>query len=130
MDSKSAIAKVKMYSGKVENHPYPDHSDYISLIRELQREIRRPIKSIWVKGHQDDAEDYEKLTPHAKLNVDADHLATQYQATGKNRPSTIIPHLPDQLISLSINGKRFPGHLESNLRWHINGSYMRKYLQR
>jgi hypothetical protein len=31
-DSKSAIVKVKMYSGKEENHPDPDHCDYISLI--------------------------------------------------------------------------------------------------
>jgi hypothetical protein len=130
VDSKSAIVKVKLYSGKEDNHPYPDNSDYISLIRELQRELRRPIKSIWVKGHQDDSQDYTALSPRAQLNVDADLLATQYYSKGKNRPIHSIPHLPNQLISLTINGTRFPGHLENNLRWHINGSYMRKYLQK
>jgi hypothetical protein len=130
VDSKSAIAKVKMYSGSSENHPYPDHCDYISLIRELQRELRRPIKTIWVKGHQDDQRSYDDLPQQAILNIDADNLATQYFMIRKQRPTSKIPHLPDQQISLSINGQRFPGHLESNLRWHINGTYMRIYLQR
>ena len=41
-----------------------------------------------------------------------------------------IQHIDDQLISLTINGTRYPGNLEANLRWHINGSYLKLYLQK
>jgi hypothetical protein len=41
-----------------------------------------------------------------------------------------IQHIDDQLIFLTINGKRCPGTLEANLRWHINGSYVKTYLEK
>ena len=37
-------------------------------------------------------------------------------------------HLPSQQISLTINGTRYPGNWDNNLRWSINGFYLKKYL--
>lgn len=91
VDSKLAIAKVKLYSGNQENHQYPDHCDYISVIRELQHELRQPLKSIWIRGHQDDNKGYDDLSPRAKLNVVADTMATQFRVSGKQRPIKIYP---------------------------------------
>jgi len=83
----------------------------------------------WVKGHQDNDRPYENLPREARLNIDADDLATkQYQAPRRQQPMRTIDHLPSQLISLSINGRRFPSNWDVNLRWSINGSYMKQSL--
>jgi hypothetical protein len=34
-----------------------------------------------------------------------------------------------QLISLKINGQRFPSNWDTNLRWTINGSYLKTYVK-
>jgi hypothetical protein len=109
---------------------YPDNSDYVSVIRNIIRNLRRPIRHVWVKGHQDDRKAYNDLDYAAQQNVDVDLLATDYFKFGPKRPMRSIQHIDDQLISLTINGMRYPGNLEANLRWHINGSYVKLYLQK
>jgi ribonuclease HI len=85
-DSTSAIKKVKMYT-KRSSHQlpqrYPEHSDYITTIRELCDELRRPLEIQWVKGHQDDDRAYDELPRDAKLNIDVDELATQHRQQRK-----------------------------------------------
>jgi hypothetical protein len=46
-DSKSAISKVKIYTTKRRSsRQYPDHSDYIKVIKDLMEELHRPITPI------------------------------------------------------------------------------------
>jgi hypothetical protein len=82
-----------------------------------------------VKGHQDDRKAYKDLDNTAQQNIDVDHLATSYVQSGQKRPMRSIQRVDEQSISLTINGLRYPGNLEANLRWHINGSYLKQYLQ-
>jgi hypothetical protein len=51
------------------------------------------MKAQWIKAHQDERKEHDKLSPDAKLNVDADGLAT---AAHKQRPKpTPTPeHIP------------------------------------
>lgn len=129
-DSKSAISKVRMFSTKGKPRHYPDNSDYVMVIQELLRELKQPLTPLWVKGHQDEERPYNELSREAKLNVDVDELATNHthhHTTAK--PMRRIDHLPCQLISLKINGQRFPSHWDTNLRWTINGSYMKNYVK-
>jgi hypothetical protein len=73
---------------------------------------------------------YDNLSREAKLNVDADKLATDHrEIPQKSKPMHKIDHITSQQVSLSINGRRFPGQWDTNLRWYINGSYMKHYLQ-
>ena len=78
-DSKDAISRVVL----VTRHDYSptrvqhDNCDYLSLITDLFRELRRPISSAWIKSHQDSNIKYEQFSPDAKLKVDSDHLATE-----------------------------------------------------
>ena len=129
-DSKTAISKVRMYTTKGKPTQYPDNPDYLMTIHELTKELRRPLLPTRVKGHQDDDRNYDELPRDARLNVDVDALATQrYNSlSSKNGPMRSIDHLPCQQISISIDGKRFPSHWDTNLRWSINGSYMKRYI--
>jgi ribonuclease HI len=122
-DSTSAISKVRMYTVHGRSQRYPDHSDYVLAIQELAAELKRPIAAQWVKGHQDEDRPYDELTREAKLNVDVDALATtQYDHISRNPPMRSIDHLPNQKITLTINGKRFPSNWDVNVRWSINGT--------
>lgn len=130
-DSKTAMSKVRIYTSRRQKvtTKFPEHSDYITTIKEMVKELRRPIALHWVKGHQDDDKEYDKLSRDAKLNVDVDHLATrQYELNRQHPPKRKSEHLPSQIISLTIQGTRFPGNWDVNLRWSINGSYMKQYL--
>ena len=101
----------------------------MTTILLLLEELNRPIERCWVKGHQDNERSYDDLPRDARLNVDVDILATEYfKVTDKTPPRKHTDHLPSQQISLTINGKRFPANWDSNLRWSINGSYMKQYL--
>jgi hypothetical protein len=112
---------------KGKPRPFPEHSDYITTITDLMAELQQPVNFCWVKGHQDDGCPYDKLSREARLNVDVDELATKHYAS-QQQPMQQIDHIQSQLISLSINGKRFPSNWDTNLRWHINGFYMKRSL--
>ena len=78
---------------------------------------------------QDIGKHYTNLDYSARMNVNVDHLvATNYLTSGHGKPMRSLPHID---ASLTINdGRRYPGNLETNLRWHINGSYLKLYLQK
>jgi hypothetical protein len=119
-----------MFSTKGKPRHYPDNSDYILVIQELLRELNRPLAPTWVKGHQDDDKPYNDLSREARLNVDVDELATHHNTHTRNAtPMRRIDHIPCQLISLKINGQRFPSNWDTNLRWTINGSYLKAYVK-
>jgi hypothetical protein len=119
-----------MFTTNGKKRTYPDNSDYLLTIQELSRELKCPIVPTWVKGHQDDDRPYDELPREARLNIDVDELATKQcnSTTAKHKPMRRIDHLPCQQVSLSINGTRFPSHWDTNLRWYINGSYMKEYV--
>ena len=63
-DSKIAINRVTFVVSK-DHRPtkQPDNIDYLSVIRDLHKELRRPLKIQWIKGHQDDSSNYDTLPP-------------------------------------------------------------------
>jgi ribonuclease HI len=128
-DSKAAISKVEFItrrSHKISKAP-EDH-DYMTAIRELTISLSRRIQTQWIKGHQDDRTPYGQLPRAAQLNVDADNLATRHQNGSKCRPKESIPHLQEQKVSVVINGRRYPGQVDAQIRYHINGSNLKHYL--
>ena len=130
VDSQIAINRVTFItSPQYGPTRQPDNSDYLSVIRDLHTELRRPLSMQWIKSHQDAKCEYNKLSPDAKHNVDADALATKFHSTPRARPSRTTAHLPATKVSISINRVRYYGNLDANIRFHINGGYMRNYLQ-
>ena len=88
VDSRIAINRVQQFMTSKDYRPttQPDNIDLLSAIRDLHRELRRPLKKQWIKSHQDDSTTYEKLSPDAKLNVDADELATAAHKRKRSQP--------------------------------------------
>jgi hypothetical protein len=107
----------------------PPDSDLLTLISALMSEIRRSIHMTWVKGHQDQIKAYSQLSKEAQLNMSADFLATRYRLRGKLKPTPHIDHPQFQHISLVMNGIRLTSHIDSCLRYHINGYHLRRHLQ-
>ncbi|KAI2494170.1 hypothetical protein MHU86_20364 [Fragilaria crotonensis] len=99
------------------------------LISTLIREIRRPLRLEWVKGHQDSLQSYEKLPLKAHLNIDADFLATRYRNRGRLKSSSSVDHQSGQGVSISINGRRLTSKYDSCIRYQINGYHLRRYMQ-
>ncbi|KAI2501468.1 hypothetical protein MHU86_12983 [Fragilaria crotonensis] len=133
VDSKIAINRV-IFTVRKDSRPtkQPDNVDYLSVIRALYRELRRPIKIQWIKSHQDDKTSYDKLSSDAKLNIDVDKLATHQHTrpAPRSQPKTTTAHIPATKISITINKIRYASNIDANLRFQINGGYLRQYLQK
>ena len=130
-DSKAAISRVEFITRKSNRiSKAPEDNDYMTAIRELSKSLGRKITTQWIKGHQDEITPYEKLSRAAKLNVDVDNLATAHQEGTINLPRESIPHLREQLITIAVNGYRYPSQVDAQIRYHINGSNLKQYLTR
>ena len=129
-DSKAAISRVEFIIGSSKCvRKTPEDIDYVSAIRSLHKSLGLKLTTAWVKGHQDERIEYERLLPDAKLNVDTDHLATEHMFGKSNMPTQNTIHVPWQQVSILINGIRYPSQVDAQLRYHINGSYLKQYLQ-
>ncbi|KAI2512859.1 hypothetical protein MHU86_1405 [Fragilaria crotonensis] len=129
-DSRSAISKVYKTNrrGCLASRQTFD-SDLLSMIRSLLIEIRRIVVFRWVRGHQDSIKSYEHLSREARLNIDADYLATRYRLRGKLKSTSTVDHHPAQRISISIMGKRLTAQYDECIRFHINGYHLKQYMQ-
>ena len=129
-DSKAAISKVTVVT-RVSHQlrRAPDNSDYLMVIRSLRRELGKPIETIWVKGHQDGETSYEDLSDSAKHNVDVDAMATWYRDNLPSAPIRNKEHIAEELFSITIQGTRYSTKVEDHIRYHVNGYYIRQYMQ-
>ena len=71
---------------------------------------------------------YDTLPRDARLNIDADFLATRYRLHGKAKSSCHIDHYPEQRISISIQGVRLTSQIDSCIRYHVNGYHLKQYM--
>ena len=56
----------------------------------------------FIPSHQDDDTSYDNLSPKAKSNVDADHLATQFQEDHIHDERNVVPMLPKAGLQLHL----------------------------
>jgi hypothetical protein len=111
----------------------PDNCDYLSLIRDLFKELRQPLQAQWIKSHQDFSSPYEKLSADTKLNIEVDKLATAFHKKPKAQSMRDTAHIPSAApstkISVQIQSTRYDVNLDDNIRYHVNSGYMKTYLQ-
>ena len=129
-DSKAAISKVTVVT-RVSHQlrRAPDNSDYLMVIRSLRRELGKPIETTWVKGHQDGETSYDDLSDSAKHNVDVDAMATWYRDNLPSAPIRNKEHIAEEMFSITIQGTRYSTKVEDHIRYHVNGYYIRQYMQ-
>ena len=65
----------------------------------------------------------------ARLNIDADFLATRYRQHGRLRSMASIDHSPAQQVSIYINGTPVTGQYDECVRFHVNGYHHCQYVQ-
>jgi hypothetical protein len=129
-DSKSAISRFNKFCGRGRRATrMPPDSDLLSIISECRRQLRRPFTPVWVRAHQDDSLAYDKLPLAARLNIDADFLATRYRQHGRLRAISAIDHRINQQISIYINGTPVTSQFDECIRFHVNGYHHRNYVQ-
>jgi hypothetical protein len=104
-DNSTVVGRMQWFQERDINTPNshlsPDN-DVQSQIEATMQELQTTFPSQWVKGHQEQKEG-EELTWEAKLNIEADTLATE----ARNETSTdsnIFHQYPASKIMLYING--------------------------
>jgi len=88
----------------------------------------------WISSHQDDDTNYDNLSPKAKLNVDADNIATQFQEANNNEERSMAPMLPKAGVQLHIREREgFEGgtvtyKLKQSIRFADTAPDLRQYI--
>ena len=106
----------------------PPDADLIAVIRTHLVLIKCQFKHRWIKGHQDTSSTRTLSLP-AKLNIEADSLASGYRTTGSLQSRSSCIHILSQQCSISINNQRLTGQFDECIRYHVNGYHLRRYLQ-
>ena len=107
----------------------PHDADLLAIIRTMLKELRRPFAIHWVKAHQDNLASYDHLPLAARLNIDADFLATRYRLRGRLKQSVHVDHQHSQQCSFYINGVPVVSQFDACVRYHVNGYHYRRYVQ-
>jgi hypothetical protein len=129
-DSTSAISRFHKYCGRRKPQKMPPDADLLSIISDSLRALRRPFRPRWIKAHQDSRIAYERLPFAARLNIDADFLATRYREHGRLRCSAMVDHRLDNVTTLYINGSPITSQYDDSIRFHINGYHQRLQIQK
>jgi hypothetical protein len=131
VDSTSALRRLQLlYSAESSSRSYPADADLSSHIVWLWAQTPQLIpKFAWVKAHQDDVLEHDHLTQPAKLNILADRLATEYLQQALLRPRNNPLFFPSTNVSLIVNGQRVTTKYSSSIRFHIQGTRQRNFLQ-
>jgi hypothetical protein len=82
--------------------------DILSTIQDtilLLRHQNAKVQFEFIPSHQDDATSYDDLPAKAKLNVDADHIATQFQRDNENDERNVAPMLPKAGVQLHLRNR-------------------------
>ena len=129
-DSQSAISRFNKHCRRQRSIRMPPDADLLSIISASLRDLRRPFRPKWIKAHQDNVSSYERLPFAARLNVDADFLATRYRDHGRLRCRSHVDHRCDNQSTLFINGAPVTGQYDECVRFHINGYHQRLQIQK
>lgn len=128
-DSQSAISRFHKFCRGPRPSRMPPDADLLSIISTCRKKLKRQFTPSWVRSHQDNSMAYDKLPVSARLNIDADFLATRYRQHGRLRAIASIDHRVDQQISIYINGTPVTSQYDECIRFHVNGYHLRQYVQ-
>jgi hypothetical protein len=130
-DSESALKQVRqLQHHATRKRQQPNNVDILSIIADNLPALGRKLNGKWVKAHQDDDQEYDELNREARLNVDADKLATWYrdhETLPQSRQTAL--HAPGTNVSILIGNTRLTGNFDHSIRHHINGYQARQYIR-
>ena len=101
---------VNRYNTPIRQHTttFAQHDmDLHMAIDDLQTDIPQR-QALWTRGHQDRDTDFHDLAPDAQLNVEVDHLASQYYSDSPHfLPPPPCPTLYHGRMPITWNMQRF-----------------------
>lgn len=122
-DNKSLVDHVTGQTFGKETYPNTTLESDWDILAEIETtttslaEDNCKVHVHWIKGHQDEKEEYDKLSLPAQLNVDADKLADQYlQEHGHHVVFSKAPLLPTSGIQLLLSDKSVNSKYKTALR--------------
>lgn len=102
--------------------------DILNEIRLSLPLLHTTPKIKWVKGHQDNTQDYEDLPLLARLNVDADRFAGEFQDSyGAERPQVL--RLPHNGVQLFLGGDTITYQEKSAIQFAETGPPLCEYIK-
>lgn len=127
-DSKSAISNVNKHTSDQVTRRQPAYVDLLAQIGVFKTTIGKRIRPKWVKGHQ--TQKHSASNKDIARNNRADELATWFREQHPRLKSTEhMNHLPEERVSIWIQGVKQVSQVENCVRYHINGYHLRTYLQ-
>ena len=95
----------KHYKEPFSNETLRSEFDVTEQIYNTKASRKVKPTYVWLKGHQDDNEQYDDLPLEAQLNLDADELAGLFQQrSGMSRPIVhMMPSCPAMLLIRGIS---------------------------
>ena len=101
--------------------------DLLMQMHQTLENLQLKYELTHVKGHQDNENDYEKLSWSAKLNIHCDHIASAKLKTIKSSPT--IPFNPTSSATLTLNNTTVTHHILAQIRHHHNSPPLQLHLQ-
>lgn len=98
------------------------------MIHTTLTTINYPVRINHIKGHQDDHTPYDRLSLHAQLNVDADHLANHYQKT-QGYPQPRVTMFPTTKAQLNIKEATITYKYKQAIRHADSAPALLQYIQ-
>ena len=80
----------------------PKEADIITAIIRTRHRNRLTNRWKWIRGHQDRTSKWDDLSEEARLNVQADNIASKYLASATPTPEAKL--ITPAITSLVING--------------------------
>ena len=106
------IADDDSFSSIMQQQPTNEHISVLASEWDILATIEDNTKLLahqnakvqfeFIPSHQDDDTSYDNLSPKAKSNVDADHLATQFQEDHIHDERNVLPMLPKAGVHLHL----------------------------
>ena len=128
-DSRSSISRIRRFSRRTSRATrMPFDANLLSRNASHLKVLRRPFTLHWGKVYQDTITAYESLPLTARLNVDADFLATRYRQRGRLHQTARVDHVPAQQCSVYINGDPVTGQYDESVCFHVNGYHYWQYV--
>jgi len=96
------------------------NQDVVLEIRKILANLPVNIKFEHVEAHVDDDIPYDELTVPQKLKTNMDKLTKRQNSMSILEHLKLMPHLPEQIISLKANGYRLTQNIpaEFSRLWH------------
>ena len=113
----------------VPNFALSSDWDVSNAITIALKEFKVDIQLEWVEGHQDKKKEYDDLPLIAQLNIDADHIAGEYQER-HDRARKLVPMIAGNTAQLNLKDGTVTAGFKKRIRYASNSKDLITHIKR